>query len=272
MARQGGQAMANELRLRIGVQNLGDDQVAALRDAYRQMMQIGDNRGYQYLAGLHGVPSWYCWHHQQNARSAQQMQLFPPWHRAYLYSFEMAMRDRVPGVTLPWWDWTLRLPRAVGVPQIFADRTAGGQPNPLASFRINLPSTNPPLTRSTGRDPGSPNDLPSQADVDDVLGRNDWNDFADALEDVHDRVHGWVSGDMGNIGSAAFDPIFWSHHTMIDRLWWLWQQNGNSTISPNLMDVVLQPFTFRVRDVLNINDLGYEYAAAQTDVAIGGTS
>jgi tyrosinase len=77
---------------------------------------------------------------------------------------------------------------------------------------------------------------------------------------------------MGVIGSAAFDPIFWSHHTMIDRLWWLWQQNGNSTISPDLMDAVLQPFTFRVRDVLNINDLGYEYAAAQTDVAIGGTS
>jgi tyrosinase len=271
MARQGGQAMANELRLRIGVQNLGDDQVAALRDAYRQMMQIGDNRGYQYLAGLHGVPSWYCWHHQQNAHSAQQMQLFPPWHRAYLYTFEMAMRDRVPGVTLPWWDWTLRLPRAVGVPQIFADRSAGGQPNPLLSFRINLPNTRPPLTRNTGRDPGSPNELPSQADVDDVLGRNDWNDFADALEDIHDRVHGWVSGDMGVIGSAAFDPIFWSHHAMIDRLWWLWQQNGNSNISTDLLDVVLQPFNFRVRDVLNINDLGYEYAAAQTNVATGGT-
>ena len=263
--------MANELRLRIGVQNLGDDQVAALRDAYRQMMQIGDNRGYQYLAGLHGVPSWYCWHHQQNAHSAQQMQLSPPWHRAYLYTFEMAMRDRVPGVTLPWWDWTLRLPRAVGVPQIFADRSAGGQPNPLLSFRINLPNTRPPLTRNTGRDPGSPKELPSQADVDDVLGRNDWNDFADALEDIHDRVHGWVSGDMGVIGSAAFDPIFWSHHTMIDRLWWLWQQNGNSNISTDLLDVVLQPFNFRVRDVLNINDLGYEYAAAQTNVATGGT-
>ena len=58
---------------------------------------------------------------------------------------------------------------------------------------------------------------------------------------------------------------------MIDRLWWLWQQNGNSNISTDLLDVVLQPFNFRVRDVLNINDLGYEYAAAQTNVATGGT-
>jgi hypothetical protein len=142
------------------------------------------------------------------------------------------MRDPVPGVTLPWWDWTLRLRRAIGIPQIFADRTAGDGPNPLAAFPINLPNTNPPLTRNTGRDPGSPGELPSQDDVDDVLGRTDWDDFADALEDVHDRVHGWVPGDMGNIGSAAFDPIVWSYHAMIDRLWWLWPtQNGNSNIN-----------------------------------------
>jgi len=49
--------MAGELRVRLGVQNLSDDQVTAFRDAYRQMMQIGCNRGYQFLAGLHGVPS-----------------------------------------------------------------------------------------------------------------------------------------------------------------------------------------------------------------------
>jgi hypothetical protein len=40
------------------------------------MMQINDNRGYQVLAGRHGVPDWYCWHHQQNARVAQNMRLF----------------------------------------------------------------------------------------------------------------------------------------------------------------------------------------------------
>jgi tyrosinase len=95
-------AMANEIRIRLGVHNLSAAEAAALRDAYRQMMQISDNRGYQFFAGLHGVPNWYCWHHQHNARSAQQLRLFLPWHRAYLYNFEMAMRDRVPGITLPW--------------------------------------------------------------------------------------------------------------------------------------------------------------------------
>lgn len=265
-------AMAGELRARLGVQNLSADQVTAFRDAYRQMMQISDNRGYQFFAGLHGVPSWYCWHHQQNARSAQQMQLFLPWHRAYLYNFEMAMRDRVPGVTLPWWDWTLRPPRQRGIPDIFGGSTAGNQPNPLATFRINLPNANPSLVRNTKRQPGVPNDLPAQSDVDDVLSRTDWSDFNDAIEDVHDAVHGWVSGDMGVVGTAAFDPIFWSHHAMIDRIWWLWQvRNGSGNIPTDLLDAVLAPFNFRVRDVLNVNDLGYDYAAAQAVASAGGT-
>jgi tyrosinase len=264
--------MADGLRTRLGVHNLNAAQVADFRNAYSQMQAISDNRGYQYFAGLHGVPNWYCWHHQQNARSAQQMQLFPVWHRAYLYNFEMAMRDRVPGVTLPWWDWTLRPPRQSGLPQIFTDRTVGAQPNPLLSFRINLPSTRPPLVRSTRRQPGRPNDLPTQADVDDVLSRTDWGDFADALENVHDQVHGWVGGDMGIVASAAFDPIFWSHHSMIDRIYWLWQvKNGNANISQDLLDVPLAPFNLKVRDVLNANNLGYDYAAAQSTVSVGGT-
>jgi tyrosinase len=59
---------------------------------------------------------------------------------------------------------------------------------------------------------------------------------------------------------------------MIDRLWWLWQaRNGNGNITPNLLEVVLAPFNFRVRDVLNVNSLGYDYAAARSVVAIGGT-
>jgi tyrosinase len=257
-------------RIRLGVHNLNDAQVAGVRDTYGQMMSISDNRGYQFLAGLHGVPAWYCWHHQQNARSAQQMQLFLPWHRAYLYNWEMAMRDRVPDVTLPWWDWTLRAPRQAGVPKVFDDAAANGQPNPLATFRMNLPSTNPPLMRNTARSPGPPDDLPSQQDVDDCLSRGDWNDFTSALEDVHDRVHGWVSGNMGQISTAAFDPIFWSHHAMIDRIWWLWQvRNGNTNIAPDLLDAVLAPFNFRVRDVLSVNALGYDYAAAQS-ISIGG--
>jgi tyrosinase len=261
--------MADGLRIRLGVHNLSDAQITNFRNAYGQMQAISDN---QYLAGLHGVPGYYCWHHQQNSPTGPRRELFLPWHRAYLYSWEMAMRDRVPAVTLPWWDWTLRPPRQSVVPQIFGDRTVGNQPNPLYSFRINLPSANPPVVHATRRQPGSINELPTQNDVDSVLANSNWSSFTADLEELHDNVHGWVGGDMGVIGTAAFDPIFWSHHAMIDRLWWIWQaRNGNANISTELLDLVLTPFNFRVRDVLNVNDLGYDYAAAQNVVSVGGT-
>lgn len=264
--------MAADIRIRAGVHNLTTQQVADLRNAYGLLQGISDNRGYQYLAGLHGVPSWYCWHHQQNSRTAQQMELFLPWHRAYLYNFEMALRDRVPGVTLPWWDWTLRPPQANGLPKIFTDpKEADGKPNPLKQFKINLPHTNPRVVHTTKRQPAPADQLPARPDVDAALAKTDWSDFTDAVESLHDQVHGWVSGDMGVIGTAAFDPIFWCHHAMIDRLWYVWQvRNGNGNISPDLLDEVLTPFNFKVRDVLNVTTLGYDYAAGQAAVPVGG--
>lgn len=50
-----------------------------------------------------------------------------------------------------------------------------------------------------------------------------------SFEDVHNTVHGLVGGTgdrfghMGNPAIAAFDPIFWLHHTNIDRLLAIWQ-------------------------------------------------
>jgi tyrosinase len=148
----------------------------------------------------------------------------------------------------------------------------GGQQNPLTGFRMNLPNTRPPLTRRTSRHPGDPGDLPKQGDVEACLKLSDWHDFNLKIEDLHDQVHGWVSGDMGIVAIAAYDPIFWFHHTMIDRLWSMWQiRNGAGNIPPDLLDVVLSPFNMKVSDVLSINALGYDYAAAQSSIDIGGT-
>lgn len=48
----------------------------------------------------------------------------------------------------------------------------------------------------------------------------------DSIESIHDVIHtvtGGNGGYMTNIGVSAFDPIFWLHHTMIDRLSALFQ-------------------------------------------------
>jgi tyrosinase len=56
---------------------------------------------------------------------------------------------------------------------------------------------------------------------------------------------------------------------MLDRMWYLWQlENGVNNIPADHLPVVLQPFGVTVKDVLNIEALGYEYAVSE--VVVGG--
>jgi tyrosinase len=69
--------------------------------------------------------------------------------------------------------------------------------------------------------------------------------------------------------TAAYDPIFFAHHCMIDRLWYLWQvRHGNSRIPSDLLDLSLIPFGKTFRDVLDVQRLGYEYAATAKEIPI----
>jgi tyrosinase len=122
----------------------------------------------------------------------------------------------------------------------------------------------------TRRFPGNPSALPTQNQIENLLNVNQFTDFTNQMENIHDGIHGWtggnngtVGGDMGSVGTAAWDPIFWSHHCMIDRLWSLWQlRHGVANITPALLPMVLQPFGLKVQDVLSTSALGYTYAVS----------
>ena len=106
-----------------------------------------------------------------------------------------------------------------------------------------------------------------------LLDLTDFRDFSNQLQDIHDSIHGWVGGDMGAIATAAFDPVFWAHHAMIDRLWYLWQlRHGVNNIPAEYLDKALFP-GYTVQQVLDVRALGYDYAAAAvaagTDVPPG---
>ena len=112
--------------------------------------------------------------------------------------------------------------------------------------------------------------LPTTAEIDNLLDDSDWASFSDRLEDFHDEVHVWVGGDMRDISVAAFDPVFWVHHCMIDRIWYLWQvKYGNGGFPGDLLDLPLQPFNKTPRDVLDVQRLGYEYAVTANTVPAG---
>lgn len=260
--------MAGSMVYRLRVGTLTDANMVRFRQSMDKMQAINDKRGYNYIAGFHGVPAWDCWHHQQNRHNPVRARLFLPWHRAYLWWLEQAMQDQVGGTALPWWDWT----RQRGVPPAYATARIGAHRNSLFNSRIYLPQVNPPVDRFTTRDPGSPSELPRPDEIATLLDETDWGTFSDGLESIHDAVHGWVggnTGDMGQLDFAAYDPIFFAHHCMIDRLWYVWQtRHGKNNITPGLLDMALIPFNKRVRDVVDVEALGYEYAATATEINV----
>ena len=67
---------------------------------------------------------------------------------------------------------------------------------------------------------------------------------------------------MSAVPIAAYDPVFWAHHAMIDRLWYLWQISPRGVSPPAaLLDRALAPWPLTVRQTLDTSTLGYEYAA-----------
>lgn len=251
------------MNLRKNIQNFTPDELQKLRLAFSRLMEIRDNRGFNYIAGIHGSPQFKCWHHWRRRGELRNLPLFCPWHRAYLYWLEQSLQEQVPGVTLPWWDWSSNTSRQLGLPRAYTVlRDSTGKANPLLKSRIFVPSANPPLNQDTFRDPSNPSDLPSRQDVNVVLSRSDFADFEDDLEEIHDSIHVWVGGSMSRVATAGFDPIFWAHHTNIDRIWRIWQMNrADIGFPPDLLNEILEPFPFTVSQVLDVKRLGYEYAS-----------
>lgn len=257
---------ARRLRYRKSVERLTPRQLTHVRRAFSAVMDLADERGYQHHAGIHGIPlPSYC----QHGRPGERAPLFLPWHRAYLYFFELALQDRRPGVSMPWWDWTSPASQRDGLPSAFAHGKARGKTNSLAAAEIQpgRRGRDPRWPPKTSRDPASPAALPTAQQVAALLDLGDYYDFSAQLEDIHGQIHGWVGGTMASVAFAAYDPIFWAHHSMVDRVWRLWQLR-HPGIGPatDELDQALAPFPMTVRETLDVKGLGYDYALATTHI------
>jgi tyrosinase len=251
-------AGTQHLRYRLNADSLTAGQVGALRSAVSKMQAIKDDRGFQYWAGIHGLPLPISCQHGTI--------LFLPWHRAYLYLFEQYLLDQDPAASLPWWDWSAQR----GLPRPYAPATvrSGGAKNSLASGPITgIPNgqfkpTGVPRKARTYRRPKPASNLPSAGQVQQLLKLDDFQDFSSQLENqFHGPVHMWVGGTMGMIPLAAFDPVFWAHHAMVDRIWYLWQlAHPGAGPHHSLLNTALPPFPLTVADTLDTTALGYAYA------------
>jgi tyrosinase len=132
---------------------------------------------------------------------------------------------------------------------------------------------------------------PSSDDITRILQGNNFfqfgsgptnNHFFGALENIHNLIHNFSGGanpyykmgtnpsdrnnepqfgDMVSAGVTAFDPIFWGHHSNVDRLWADYQ-SLHPGIDPDNLSAVLSPWPLNVQQTLSIANFGYEYMKA----------
>ncbi len=90
---------SGELVQRKNAAYLTNEERANLREAIQHTINLNqfplDVRSFNAYAKIHGDSCQHGW------------EQFLPWHRAYLYEFEQQLQDWVPGVALPYWDWTM---------------------------------------------------------------------------------------------------------------------------------------------------------------------
>jgi tyrosinase len=171
---------------------------------------------------------------------------FLPWHRGYIGYFEKLVRKTIVTLggpadwALPYWNYSdqsnanTRLMR----PEFLDPTLPDGTPNALVSHIRR--GAHKPVTTLIGQ-AGDFGIGPKQFSLD-CLNRKAFNDTSSALDFggtasgflhegagvgaleavPHGSVHTAVGQWMGSFNTAALDPIFWVHHSNIDRLWEVW--------------------------------------------------
>ncbi|KAF1882056.1 hypothetical protein Lal_00038699 [Lupinus albus] len=211
--------------------------------------------------------------------------LFFPWHRWYIYFHERILGSLINDTTfaLPFWNYDA--PRGMQLPSIYADpksplydilRNPNHQPPKLIDLDYNL-MEDPNASVSANlaimyRQVVSNGKTPTLFFGSAYRAGDKPDPGAGSVENVpHGAVHIWTCDinqpnieDMGNFYSAARDPIFFAHHSNIDRIWSIWKTLGGKRRDITDSDWLESGLssTMRIRtlfDSLDTRRLGYVY-------------
>jgi tyrosinase len=258
-----------------------------------------DPTSWTYQAAIHGTLATAAASPRTPSNQCQHATwYFLPWHRMYLHRFEQIVREIAAALptpvadwTVPYWDYSSGAPGNALPPAFRAANLPDGSANPLF-VRERRPSVNAghPLPAAvTDTSAAMAERVFSASLVGPTTGfggpRTGWTHQGPAFGTLeaqpHGPIHVWVgagSGLMADPATAALDPIFWLHHSNIDRLWAAWNAGGgaNATASAWLKRSFRLPAptgkiaTMRVSATLSTEALGYDYDPAPGGPALAG--
>ncbi|XP_058096331.1 polyphenol oxidase, chloroplastic-like [Magnolia sinica] len=288
------------LRTRKPAHLLDADDLAKYKEAYSRMKALdpSDPWSFEQQAKVH---CQYCngAYDQVGFNVPVQVHfswIFLPWHRFYLHFHERILGKLIGDETfaLPFWNWDS--PDGMTMPSIFVnDKTSSlynkrrdpdNLPPTVLDYQYSLKSSGNPYTdeelkmknlyemNKTFKESlplpelflGDPVKAGEEPSAGKTMGR---------LESIHNAMHQFVGTpeapfrDMGNFYSAGYDPLFYSHHSNVDRMWHIYRQMRGNKVDLNDKDWLNASFLFyddnrqlvrvKVEDSLNPQKLRYTY-------------
>ena len=234
---------ASRVRKDAATSDAGNDLTAYRKGVavLKKNVNATDYDSWMYWANSHGTPDAIpdamreVW-----AQCEHGTTHFLTWHRAYLFFFEVLIREKSGegSFALPYWNWF----GSKQIPAAFLSEQVDGHSNALFHpLRLYRDKT-----------------LVSAA-----LGQSEFYGFGSMLEgNPHGTVHTMVGGDMGAAATSARDPLFWLHHCNVDRMWSVWLEQDAKHQNPSDSTWLNKQFVFDVAQTKKqrVSDL----------VAIGG--
>lgn len=204
------------VRRDVGKMDASDPILLAYRRAISAMQALPNSNplSWAYQAAIHWttlpgmMTAWDSCEHGTD--------FFWSWHRMYLYWFERIIRKMSgePCWALPYWDWAPG--SELYLPAPFRDTsselyTANRDPN----MNSGAGSLNPGAVSITG-----------------AFSSTSFLTANSIIQGPHGSVHIEMGGWMRDFRTAAQDPIFYLHHSNVDRQWNLWLAQGGGRSDP----------------------------------------
>jgi tyrosinase len=209
-----------------------------------------------YLTNLHyignGFPSNPSNAEPSTRKKIHMTDIFLPWHRLFLIEFEELL-----GSPIHYWNWysNQEIPEKLKIANL-KDVVKNGN----VKFYLDLNRSTEDLADGTL---GTSKKVFKEAFV------NSWRslfnsatidkfvNISNTIEyNMHNNMHSSISGDaMGNIFFSPYDPIFWFHHSFVDKIWadfYNTLSNDEKTAITDYPNNELPFFTKKAEDVKDI--------------------
>jgi tyrosinase len=172
-------------------------------------------------------------------------EIFLSWHRSMIFELEQYMQDINPNIGMPYWNST----QIAGYDNTTVTNTINStlfNANFLGPFETDWA-----ITRNVGLWTDA---LPAPGNYTNIFNQTDFFIFSDRLERraPHNGAHRWVGGTMQSSASAR-DPIFYLHHTFVDKLWVEWVNLGNTSLYTKTSDMIRYDGTYTFHGVTKPN-------------------